>query len=43
MTILRKFPIVFVVLALAVAAVFALLERNRERQAENQNWVAHTI
>jgi hypothetical protein len=34
--ILRKFPIVFVGLALALAAVFVLLERNRERQAENR-------
>jgi CHASE3 domain sensor protein len=42
MAILRKFPIVFVVLALVLAAVFALLERNRERQAENQSWVSHT-
>jgi CHASE3 domain sensor protein len=42
MTILRKFPIVFVVLALVLAAVFALLERNREHQAENQSWVLHT-
>lgn len=42
MAILRRFPIVFAVLALALAAVFALLERNRERQAENQSWVAHT-
>jgi CHASE3 domain sensor protein len=41
-TILRKFPIVFVVLALALATIFGLLERNRERQAENQSWVAHT-
>jgi len=40
--ILRKFPIVFVVLALALAVVFGLLERNRQRQAENQSWVAHT-
>jgi CHASE3 domain sensor protein len=42
MVILRKFPIVFVVLALVLAAVFALLERNREHQAENQSWVSHT-
>src|SRR6267143_2283093 len=40
--ILRKFPIVFVVLALALAVVFGLLERNRQRQPENQSWVAHT-
>jgi CHASE3 domain sensor protein len=31
-----------VVLALVLAAVFALLERNREHQAENQSWVSHT-
>ena len=42
MTILRKFPIVFVVLALALATVFGLLERSREHQAENESWVRHT-
>ena len=42
MAILRKFPVVFVALALALAAVFVLLEGSRERQVENQNWVAHT-
>ncbi len=42
MTILRKVPIVFAVLALSLAAVFVPLERNRARQAAKQNWVAHT-
>jgi signal transduction histidine kinase len=31
-----------VLLALALAAVFVLLERSRERQAENEEWVRHT-
>jgi len=40
--ILRRFPILFVVLALALTVVFLLLEWSRERQVENQNSVAHT-
>jgi len=40
--ILRRFPILFVVLALALTFVFLLLEWSRERQVENQNSVAHT-
>ena len=42
MAILRRFPILFVVLALALTVVFLLLEWSRERQVENQNSVAHT-
>ncbi len=42
MAILRRFPILFVVLALALTFVFLLLEWSRERQVENQNSVAHT-